>query len=184
MTGFLTKRGRGRPGMTLAEVVTTIGVMSLVVAGATSMLVHSSRASDKTQTQNEVDADVALAAEKVTTCLIEARTYTIDANGLGISYYYPALNIDGTYTSSAKATDPTLHRLYVTNGKLYCSDSTSRPVLANIPTNDPETGTALQVFTNGIDSKFIVIRLAASKVTANNVTVYSALTIRVWPRNA
>jgi type II secretory pathway pseudopilin PulG len=178
-----TRTQRGRLGFSLAEVVTVIGIMSLVVAGACSLLVHSSQTSDKTQTQDQVDSGVALAAEQVSQRLMEARTNAIDADGMGISYSYPALNTDGTYTSSSKATDSTSHRLYVSNGKLYCSDDTNKPVLTDIPANDPETGAALQVFSNGTSGKFIVVRLAASRTTSNNATVYSAITIRLHPRN-
>lgn len=183
MTCFLKKNLRQRSGMSLAELLTVMGIMSLIVTGTTSMLIHSSRSSDRTQTQNEVDNDVALAAEQVTQSLLEARTITIDADGMGITYYYPELSEDGTqYTSNATATDAVSHRLFVSNGRL-CSSDSIRPILTNIPPKDPETNATLTVFTSGVSNRFIIIRLAMSKTTTSNSTVFSALTIRLRPRN-
>lgn len=183
MIAFRATLRRNQSGLSLAEVIVVMGVMSLVVAGATSMLTNCSRTSTKTQTQNQLDSSVAVATEEVIQHLMEARTFVIDNDSMGITYCYPTQNTDGTYTSSAKATDPASHRLYVSSGKLYCSDSPSKPILTDVPTNDPDTGAPMQIFSNGAIGKSIVVRLAASRITANNVAVYSAITVRVRPRN-
>jgi type II secretory pathway pseudopilin PulG len=165
------------------ELVISMGIISLLMLGTMSLFIGSTQSSDKTQVRNSVDTDVALAVERVTGYLMEARSITIDTNGLGITYRRPATNTDGTYTSSFTSLESTSHRLYVTNGVLYSSEAVNRPILRDVPTNDPETGTALRIFGAGLNGKEIVLRLACSRTASRNQTIYSAVTTRLRPRN-
>ena len=172
-----------RKGFSVVEMVISLGIISLLILGIMSLFVGSSRSSDKTQVQNSVDTDVALAVERATGYLLEARSITVDSDGLGITYRRPATNTDGTYTSSFTSLEPTSHRLYVTGGTLYTSEAVDRPILRDVPTTDPETGTALRVFGAGLNGKEIVLRLACSRTTSRRQTKYSVVTTRLRPRN-
>jgi type II secretory pathway pseudopilin PulG len=172
-----------RKGITLMEMLISLGITSMLMLGILSLFIGSSRSSDKIQVQNSVDTDVALAVESITGYLIEGRSIVIDANGLGVTYRRPATNADGTYTSSFTSLEANSHRLYVTNGVLYSSEAVNRPVLRDVPTNDPETGAALRVFSAGVNGKEIVLRLACSRKTSQNQTVNSVVTTHLRPRN-
>jgi len=170
--------------MTLVEVVVSLAIVVLVVFGMTSVMVHSSRASDRTTSQSDIDSGVAIATERVEGRLIEARSVTIDDNGLGLTYKYPAKNLDGTYSSNPKSLESTSRRLYVSDdNKLYCSDEPDRPILTDIPDIDPETQSAMRVFQVGINSREVQVRLVSQRTLAGGCQPYSAITIRVRPRN-
>ena len=174
---------RRRAGMTLIEVVVSVGILSLVVFGMTGLMMNSSRSSDRTMIQNEVDSDVALAVEKVHAALAEARFVAIDADGMGLTYKKPPTNQDGTYSSSATAVESTTRSFYLSDGDLYCSDDANKPLLENVPSTDPETGEPLVIFGTGVNGKELTVRLVSSRITGSNETVYSAVTTRVRPRN-
>ena len=177
---------RGRTGLTLVEMAVSLSIVVLAVFGMTSILVHSSRSSDRTTSQSGIDSGVAMAGERVAGYLMEARVVTIDTNGMGLTYKYPAPD-PGTggevYSSDPKAAETGNRRLYVSNGELLCSDEPDRPILTDIPDTDPETHAALRVFSAGLNSHEIVVRLASEKTSSREHTQYSAETIRVQPRN-
>ena len=171
-----------RSGMTLIELIVSLGILTLAVFGMTAVLVQTSSSSDRTQARSDLDSSVALAAERVEHYLIEARSITIDTNGLGLTYKYPTKNTDGTYTSSANAVETTSRRLYVADGVLCSSDEPDRPILADIPVTDPETAQPIRVFSAGINDREIEVRLVSHRTIRDN-TFYSAVTARIQPRN-
>jgi len=164
------------------ETLVTIGITSLILFGMTALMMDSTTSSDRTQTQSNTDTDVAIALEKVSALLLESRSITIDSDGCGITYRYPAES-GGSYTPSAKALEAGSHRLYVSNGGLVCSDDVDEVILDGIPSTDPDTGSALRIFNVGANAKEIVIRLASSRTTGRGRTVHSAVTARLRPRN-
>ena len=174
---------RGNAGLTLVEVMVSLGIVFMVVFGTSAILETASRSTDRTQSRSELETNVALAAEKVNACLMEARSITIDSNGLGLTYKYPPKDIDGTYTSSASAVESTSRRLYESGGDLYCSDDPDHPILSDIPTNDPDTGSPLRIFTIGLNSREIQVRLVSRRTVTGYQTVCSSMTTRVRPRN-
>ncbi len=172
-----------KQGFTFVETMLAVAIISIVMLGSVALMMGSTRNTDKSQTQNKVNTDVALAVEKVSALLDEARSITIDANGLGITYYYPAAAGSAVYTASATATDTVQHRLYVSNGQLLCSDNVNVPILLNVPAKDPVSGAALVMFSSGVNNSEIVLRLASDKTTSMNVTLFSAVTAHIRPRN-
>ena len=183
MTEQMSIPYRRRAGVTLVEMVASVGILSLVVFGMTALMMNASRSSDRTMIQNEVDSDVALAVEKVHAALVEARSVAIGVDHTGLSYKKPPTNEDGTYSSSPAAVEDTTRSFYVSSGHLYCSDDSNKPVLENVPYTDPETGSPLVIFTTGVNGKELIVRLVSSRTTGSNETVYSAVTTRVRPRN-
>ena len=174
---------RGRAGMTLIEITVSLAIIILAVFGMTGILVHSGRSSARTQGQSDLDSGVALAAERVQGYLIEARSITIDTDGLGLTYKYPTKNPDGTYTSSPAAVEATSRRLDVSNGVLSSSDEPDRPILTDIPDVDPETGTATRIFSVGLSGREVQVRLVSQKTVTGGCTQHSAITSRIRPRN-
>ncbi len=172
-----------KSGLTLAEMVVSLGVLMLIVVGMSSLLVDSSKSTDRTQMQSKVDTEVALAEEKIFNLLIEARRITIDANGNGITYHFPAKNEDGSYKFSHKAVDSVAHRIYLTNGSLYSSDDPDNPILTNIPSRDPETGSTIRIFSAGVNGKEVVVRLVSTQAANPTCSFTSAITTRIRPRN-
>jgi len=174
---------RGRAGLTLMEIAVSLGIVVLAVFGMTGILVHSGRSSDRTQAQSGLDSDVALAGERVQGYLMEARSVTIDGDGLGLTYKYPTKNPDGTYTSDPTAVESTSRRLYVSNGVLYSSDEPDRPILTDVPDVDPETSTAMRVFSVGLNIREVQVRLVSERTIAGGSRLHSAITTRIGPRN-
>jgi hypothetical protein len=101
-----------------------------------------------------------------------------------LTYKYPATNGDGTYTASKTATESSNRQLYLSNGSLYASDDPNRPILTDIPSTDPETGLPITIFSAGINSREVIVRLVTRKTLAGNQTIHSAITSRVRLRNA
>ena len=175
---------RNRDGITLVELMVTMGIMSLVIFGGAGILVNSSRSSAQIQTQSNIDSDVALAAEKLNHLLMETRSVTIDSNGLGLTYKLPPTNSDGAYISSAKELESTVRRIYLSGADLVTSVEPGRPILQDIPTIDPDTKTTLRIFQSGVGGKEIIIRLVSGKqATAGAHLSYSILTTRINCRN-
>jgi prepilin-type N-terminal cleavage/methylation domain-containing protein len=182
-------RLKHRSGFTLVELMVALSISCLVVLGTAELLIDSTRASDKMQTQGTADQNVALAVEKIKGLIGEARTVTIDVDGCGLTYRCPAKNSDGSYVSSEISTEPNDHRIYLQNGTLYSSDPTASPanatsvILKNVPTIDPDTKTALRIFQNGPIAGQFIIRLASSPLTSRNNAMPSTITTVVQARN-
>jgi len=175
---------RNRYGITLVELMVSMGIMSLVIFGAAGLFVNSSQSSARTQTQSNIDSDVAIAAEKLNNLLMETRSVTIDSNGLGLTYQLPPTNSDGTYTSSAKALETTFRRIYVSGTDLVTSAAPEVPILHNIPAVDPDTNTTLRIFQSGVGEKEIIVHLVSGRrATAGAHVIYAVLTTRINCRN-
>ena len=174
---------RGSRGFTFVEIMLAVSLISIIMLGSVALIMGSTRNTDKSQTQNRVNTNVALAVEKVSELLNEARSITIDPDGLGITYYYPAGTGAPIYTASSTALDTVAHRLYVINGQLLCSDDVKVPILLNVPTNDPVLGGNLVMFSSGVNSNEIVLRMASTETTGLDVTLFSAVTAHIRPRN-
>lgn len=173
----------GREGLSLVELLVAVGLLSLVAFGTSTLIISSNRASSSIQDQSTVDSGVALAAERVVGYLKEARSISIDSNGMGVTYQNPAKKTDGSYTLDYQGMEATSHRIYVSQGSLWQSDASSRPILKSIPGTDPATGTTLRVFSYGLNSKQLAIRLVSQKSNSVRGPRYSAITIRIRPRN-
>ena len=179
---FLTT-SRSRAGTSLIEVLISLSIIVMIAYGTSMLLVNCSHSSDHIQTQSELDSKAAMAAEMIRGYLAEARAFTIAPNGRSISYQYPQ-SATGTYILSSTELDPTVHSIYLdgTGSNLYCSDDPNTPILQNIPAVDPEQNTTMFIFSSGCNTNEIVVRLVSSQNVDDNA-LYSAVTMRVYPRN-
>jgi len=178
----MMKRITDKSGVTLIELLVAMGLMSILLLVCAELSIDSVRMSDRIQTQAQADSDVALAVERIRGMLNEARSWTLDSNGLGITYYLPPKNTDGTFTTSSSALEASSRRIYVSNGSIMCSDRTF-PILNNVPVKDPLTGTTLIVFQKGLNSKQIKMRLVVQRNNLRGQVITSSITTVIQPRN-
>ena len=68
----------------IVKIMFAVAITAIVMLGSVALLMGSTRNTDKSQTQNKVNNDVALAVERLDALLAEARSITIDANGLAL----------------------------------------------------------------------------------------------------
>ncbi|MCC6445007.1 MAG: hypothetical protein IT210_16315 [Armatimonadetes bacterium] len=154
------KRIRSRAGVTLAEALVTVGVMSLLTISGMTLLVSASSHGIKGFEQTAADSDMNLAMQKVAMALRQSMGVAVDGNGLGITYYLPLRDVDGNYLLPLAADAG--HRLYLSNGDLIGTDW-GRPVLKDVPTADPETGSTYRIFT--LENAVAGVQVVAVKLT-------------------
>ncbi|MFQ3549495.1 MAG: hypothetical protein SNJ70_07055 [Armatimonadota bacterium] len=169
-----------KKGFSLAEMITAFGISTIVLFSTASLMLNSSRTSDRTQVQSKVDNDVAIAVEKIQKLLLEAKDFEIENNGTKITFHYPQ-KINGNYQPNT--TDATTHSITLSGSDLIYSGTPDKPILSGIPETDPDTNSTPEIFSHGTHSKEIVIKLFANETTASNKNVYSKVITRVRPRN-
>lgn len=86
-----------RRGFTLAEAVTVIGIMVIVVACTVSMMMGSMRCYDSATNRAFTDTDAVLAMQKIVSDVREAKTVSITGGGASLLISFPKTTTDGYY---------------------------------------------------------------------------------------
>lgn len=136
-----------RRGLTLTELVATLGSMVLAVGGTFAVMLGGLRSFQKTDADIAVSQPNAQAMRRVVDTLRFARTVVISNSGKTITYTLPALtaNVD-PWTGEREIAYPVVsdgvtRSFSVANGKLT-SEPGGRILLADVKATDPQQGSS------------------------------------------
>jgi prepilin-type N-terminal cleavage/methylation domain-containing protein len=96
-----------RAGFTLVEVMTSLGILSMVIIGAAMLTIGAGRSFDLTGAQLDACQGASIAVQNMNQDLREAKQVTIPSS-TQLVVYYPQTAADGTYIHSALDTVDTV----------------------------------------------------------------------------
>jgi len=171
-----------RAGITITEAIVATGILSLLMAGGAALLVGASSYGLRGFEQSIAESDINLAMQKISKSLRISMEISIDQDGNGITYYWPIKDNNGNYIIPLMADGG--HRFYLSGTRLLSSDY-SRPVLEDVVTTDPLTGSSYRLFSD--EPVVSGVRVVGIKVVVSRSfgrgTVYACLKERVLVRN-
>lgn len=177
MKSRLSRRLGSRSGFTLIETLTAMTVFTMLAFGGLSLVVAAANTYSRDFGRTVIETDTSQALRRIDQGLREAYSVQVDANGLGLTFYYPASYTDATgkhYTIPLES-DGVARRLYKSGNQLLWSDNT-RPLLTNMP-----SGSA-RIFTLQASGHALLVSLSATTYTGRE-TFTSSKTYVVQLRN-
>ncbi|MEI6914155.1 MAG: type II secretion system protein [Armatimonadota bacterium] len=168
-----------RSGFTLVETLTAMSIFTMLTFGGLSLVVASVNAYSRDFSRVSMETDIGQAFRRLDDGLREACAVTVDANGQGLTYYYPVkyTGADGKLHYRLPITsDGVARRLYKSENRLVWTDN-SRPLAKNLT-----TGSA-RLFTLQSSGKAVLITLSVTSTTGKE-TFTNAKSYVVRLRNA
>jgi type II secretory pathway pseudopilin PulG len=174
-------------GVTIIEMVVGMGITALLVAVTGALLVDSIGIWGRRSAQAQADADVALAMQRITRDLSQALSFTIDDGGNRICFFLPAKASDGGILIPVQPEQDQwgavrIHYYRLVDGALHTSERAA-PLIANMPSSDPETGLPYQVFARVPGTTNQVVVTLASRQRAGKGSRWAKITQQVTLRN-
>lgn len=177
MKTFLRQRLSHRRGFTLLESTIAISLITVLSLGGVSLTLSAISSWNKDVAQGTLETEVGLAIRQIADELRPAVSIMVDTDGMGLTYWLPAHEADGTLTIPLQ-TDGVERRLEVdSRGEKLYIDGRTRPVLTGL---DLPIGARLFSLRPG--HKALEIRIESS-TTADGKTYRSYRTEIISLRN-
>ncbi len=139
-TALRTRRLRGA---TLTEVMVASVISSFVILGSLMTYVSGIQSWTRGMERMDVEGDSSGTVRLIADALREAMIVTVDANGLGLTYFVPERNPDGTFRTDGRGqpvSDGIARRVFHQSGQIRFQDPEGiRIVATNVILTDPHT---------------------------------------------
>ncbi|MCC6483208.1 MAG: prepilin-type N-terminal cleavage/methylation domain-containing protein [Armatimonadetes bacterium] len=161
MTKQLLSHWRSRCGFTLIETMTAMTVFTMLAFGGLSLVVAAVNTYSRDFGRAVVETDTAQAIRRIDEGLREAYSVQVDADGMGLTFYYPQTYVDATgkHYTAPLVSDGIARRLYKSGNRLIWSLN-SRPLLTNM-----QTSGGARIFTLQPSGHALLVSLSASTST-------------------
>lgn len=169
------------------EILFSVSIFGLVIAGALFALIGTLNAWDKGQARIQAELECQQALRRVTSALQEAMYAEVDADGMGITYHLPQKDAQGSILYPI-TWDGVVRRIELDGSTLQvCDQNGCQPLLDNVITtdpNDPTNGTYVMfVPSAGTTVRQVTVQIVVARTLRNNETVTARAREAVRLRN-
>jgi type II secretory pathway pseudopilin PulG len=182
----MSSRKRQR-GLSVLEILFSVSIFGLVIAGALFALMGTLSAWDRGQARIQAELECQQALRRVTSTLQEAMHAQVDSDGMGITYRLPQKDAQGSILFPL-TWDGVDRRIELDGSNLRMSSPSGWQILLNnvmtTDPNDPGGGTyRLFLASAGTTVRQVIVQIAVERRLRNNQKVWARARESVRLRN-